>query len=143
VSAADGQLTAWEQALRAAAALLGVISLGFAVAYLVKGIEGPAEFPFATNSVAKDVLLAALAFLIVRDVRRWAVVAVPLIVLAHLIMPVVMALTALLDGPDGMAHTWNGPPDSASALRLTWSAADLAVAALFVWLYRKSAPGRG
>jgi hypothetical protein len=142
VTAEPRQLTRAEQVLRVAAAVLAVESLGFAVAYLVKGIAGPAEFPFVTNSVAKDVLLAALGYLIVRDVRRWSVVAVPLIVLAHLVMPAVMALTALLGGPEGMSHTWNRPPGSAAALRVTWSLADIAVAALFAWLYRRAERSR-
>jgi hypothetical protein len=142
VTAAGEQLTRPEQMLRVAAGLIAVESLAFAVAYLVKGIAGPAEFPFVTNSVAKDVLLAALAFLIVRDVRRWSVVAVPLIVLAHLVMPAVMGLTALLGGPEGIAHTWERPPESASALRLTWSLADIAVAVILLWLYRRAERSR-
>ena len=85
MTAAAPELTGPERALRVAAAVLLVVSIGFGVVYLVQGIAGPAEFPYATNSVAKDVLLAALAYLIVRDVRRWAVVAVPLIVLAHVV----------------------------------------------------------
>jgi hypothetical protein len=138
VTAVVGQLTGPERALRAAAAALLVVSVGFAVVYFVKGITGPAEFPYATNSVAKDALFAGLAYLIVRDVRRWAGVAVPLIVLAHVLMPFVMISTALLGGPEGIGNTWSSPPQSASAFRLGWIAADVVVAVGFVWLYRRA-----
>ena len=138
MTATAQQLTSPERALRVAAAVLLVVSLGFGVLYLVQGISGPAEFPYATNSVAKDVLLAALAYLIVRDVRRWAVVAVPLIVLAHVAMPLVMIATALLGGPDGVETIWSSPPASDAAFRLGWITADVAVVVIFVWLYRRA-----
>ena len=54
------------------------------------------EYPYVVNSVAKDSLLAGLSLLVFWDVRRWAAVAVPLIVIAHLLMPIVMLLTGLV-----------------------------------------------
>ena len=57
-------------------------------------------------------------------------------------LPARMALTALLGGPEGMSLTWNRPPGSAAALRVTWSLADIAVAALFAWLYRRAERSR-
>ena len=73
------------------------------------------------------------------DVRRWAAVAVPLIVLAHVAMPIIM----LVVGTDhGFEHTWSGPPDTAEMFRNVWLAADLGVAVAFVWLHRRAVRAR-
>lgn len=128
-------LTVSEQALRCAGGLLALISVGFAVWYLAKGLVSNSEYPYAANSVAKDALLAGLGLLVFWDVRRWASVAVPLIVIAHVLMPVVMVLTALFGTAEGIGHTWIGPPDSASAFRLGWMAADLFVVVSFLGLH--------
>jgi len=65
-------LTPWEQALRAASVLLGLLSLGFAAKYVIDGVSRNPEFPFVANSLAKDALLLGLCWLIYWDVRRWA-----------------------------------------------------------------------
>jgi choline dehydrogenase-like flavoprotein len=127
-------LTLWEQALRAAAAFLALISTGFAVWYLAKGLFDRAEYPYVVNSVAKDALLAGLALLVFWDVRRWSPIAVPLIVAAHVLMPVAMVLTAIFGNAKGIDNTWIGPPDSPSAFRLGWIASDIAVVVAFVGL---------
>ena len=128
-------LTRWEQALRLAAAALALVSTGFAVWYLIKGFVQQSEFPYVVNSVAKDSLLAGLSLLVFWDVRRWAAVAVPLIVIAHALMPIVMALTALWGETKGIDHTWIGPPDSGSQFRASWMAADIGVVLTFVGLH--------
>ena len=128
-------LTGWEQGLRAAAAGLALVSIGFAVWYLVKGLTQESEYPYVVNSMAKDSLLAGLSLLVFWDLRRWAAVAVPLIVVAHLLMPAVMLATALWGNAKGIDHTWIGPPDSGSEFRASWMAADIGVVLLFVWLH--------
>jgi choline dehydrogenase-like flavoprotein len=128
-------LTRWEQWLRGAAALLALSSTGFAVWYLVKGFVSDSEYPYIVNSVAKDALLTGLALLVVWDVRRWSAVAVPLIVIAHALMPATLVVTALWGKAKGIDHTWNGPPDSASGFRLGWAAADVGVIGTFVTLH--------
>jgi choline dehydrogenase-like flavoprotein len=128
-------LSGWERALRRVAAIFSVMSLAFGAWYLAKGLFGNAEFPYVVNSLAKDVLLAGLALLIYWDVRRWASVAVPLIVLAHIVMPIAIVLTALYGKAKGIEHTWIGPPASGSTFRQSWLAADLVVAAGFVGLH--------
>jgi choline dehydrogenase-like flavoprotein len=134
-------LTRWERALRVAAAGLAAISLTFAVIYFVIGVFGDAEFPYATNSVAKDVLLTAIALLVVWDVRRWAAVAVPLIVATHVAMPIVL-LATLHGAHDTLAHTWilSGTPfelleGPAARFRWTWLGLDLLIVALFQALH--------
>jgi choline dehydrogenase-like flavoprotein len=132
-------LTRAEQWLRGAAALLALTSAGFAAWYVAKGLFTVSEYPYAANSVAKDLLLIGLSLLVFWDVRRWAAVAVPLIVLAHVAMPIIM----LVVGTDhGFEHTWRGPPETAEMFRNVWLAADLGVAATFVWLHRRAARAR-
>jgi choline dehydrogenase-like flavoprotein len=135
-------LTFWEQALRASAVLLGLVSVGFAVWYVAKGLFSHAEYPFVANSLAKDSLLAALCWLVFWDVRRWASVAVPMLVLAHLLLIAGMVITALWGKSKGIDHTWIGPPRSGSALRTTWIAGDVLVVVSFLWMYRKAVQAR-
>jgi choline dehydrogenase-like flavoprotein len=136
------QLTSWEQALRVAVGILAGISIGFAIAYLWKGTAGTSEFPFTTNSIAKDALLAALCMLVVFDVRRWGSVAIALIVFAHVLMPIVIGLTAVLGQARFIDHTWIGPPASASAFRLSWSLGDVAVTIVLVVLHHMAVRSR-
>ena len=132
-------LTRAEQWLRGAAALLAFTSTVFAVWYAVKGIVSASEYPYAANSVAKDLLLIGLSALVFWDVRRWAAIAVPLIVLVHVAMPAIM----LVVGTDhGIEQTWIGPPPDAEVFRTSWLAADLLVAVAFVWLHRRAARAR-
>src|SRR5829696_9857178 len=132
-------LTRAEQLLRGAAALLALSSTVFAVWYAAKGLFTASEYPYAANSVAKDLLLIGLSALVFWDVRRWAAIAVPLIVLVHVAMPVIMLLTGTEDGID---NTWIGPPPDAEEFRNSWLAADLLVAVAFVWLHRNAARAR-
>jgi choline dehydrogenase-like flavoprotein len=134
-------LTFWEQVLRCAAALLALVSIGFALAYFLKGLLSHSEFPFVTNSIAKDTLLAGLALLVLWDPRRWAVVAVPLIVAAHLLMPAVMVILTIAGKATAIDHTWIGPPKSVAQFRGTWIAADVLMATVFVgssWMAARS-----
>jgi choline dehydrogenase-like flavoprotein len=141
-------LTRWEQALRYAAVLLALVSFGFAVVYFTVGVFGKAEFPYTTNSVAKDMLLAVLALLIVWDVRRWSVLAVPLIVAAHLLMPIVL-LATLHGSHDAVEHTWAliGTPfafleSPAGSFRWGWLGADVAIALMFTGLHFQATRSR-
>jgi choline dehydrogenase-like flavoprotein len=127
-------LTKWEQYLRWTAALpLVVISLGFAALYIGKGLWGSAEYPYVANSVAKDLLLAGLAWLVVWDVRRWASVAVPLIVAAHVAMMILLVVTAIW-GVEGVGHTWGGPL-SATGFRWVWFGGDAMAVVAFSALH--------
>jgi choline dehydrogenase-like flavoprotein len=128
-------LTGWEKALRFAAWALAFISLLFAAVYIYAGAVKDAEFPFVVNSVAKDFLLIALSVILARDVRHRIDATVPLIVAAHLVMPVMLVVTAMSEG-DAINHTFNVhalAPDGAT-LRTGWLAGDLLVVVVFVGL---------
>jgi choline dehydrogenase-like flavoprotein len=133
-------LTGWEKALRWVGGFgLGVVSLGFALAYAYAGIFQEAQFPYAVNSFAKDILLVGLALLVWWDVRRWAVVAIPLIIAAHTVMPVLLLLT--LNGQDhGIDHTWVFGGES--TFRWTWLGADVVVVAALLLLHFKATRSR-
>jgi choline dehydrogenase-like flavoprotein len=132
-------VTRAEQWLRGAAVLLALTSAGFTVWYAAKGVFTGSEYPYAANSVAKDLMLMGLAALVFWDVRRWASVAVPLIVLAHVAMPIVVLLAGT---ENGIGHTWIGPPESAVGFRNGWVAADVLVVVAFVWLHRRAVRAR-
>jgi hypothetical protein len=126
-------LTGWEKTLRLAALGLAIVSGGFAAAYVRAGVWGSAQFPFAVNSVAKDVLLILLGWLVFRAPRRWGDVAVPLIVIAHVALAI-MLLVTLYSSDHGIAQT-KAVPGSADMLRWTWFAAAVLVAVLFFGLH--------
>lgn len=138
------ELTRAEQALRVAAGLLAFISIVFAVIYLWRGTDGVsrAEFPFTTNSIAKDALLAGLSLLIVADVRRWGSMAVGLIVVAHALMPMVMGVTAVFGYARGIGHTWIGPPADGDLFRVLWSGGDIVAVVAFVVLHHLAVRSR-
>ena len=110
-------LTPWEQALRAASVLLALISITFAVKYAVDSVSRNSEFPFAANSIAKDALLLAACWLVYWDVRRWGAVAVPIIVLGHVVLIAGILLTWLWGNNKSIQFSWISPPSSASGLR--------------------------
>jgi choline dehydrogenase-like flavoprotein len=135
-------LTFWEQSLRASAVLLGLVSVGFALWYVLKGVVGHSEYPFVVNSIAKDSLLAALCWLVFWDIRRWGPVAVPLLVLAHALLIAGMAVTWLWGNAKGIDHTWISPPTSGTALRIVWMGSDALIVVSFLFLQWKAVRSR-
>jgi choline dehydrogenase-like flavoprotein len=135
-------LTRWEQALRGLALLIGVTSLGFSGAYLERWFAIGTEYPFVVNSLAKEALLLALCALVWWDVRRWASIAVPLLVLAHIVMPMVLLVGIVDAKPKGIGRTVDDVLLSGSTLRWGWLAADLVIAATFVFLHHKAVRSR-
>lgn len=133
-------LTFWEKALRyVGGAGMAVVSLGFALAYAYIGIFDEAQFPYAVNSFAKDLLLVGLALLVWWDVRRWAVVAIPIIIAAHAVMSVL--LVATLNGQDHrIDHTW--VLGGESTFRWIWLGADVAVVVVLLLLHFKATRSR-
>lgn len=123
--------TRWEKTLQGSGAALAGISAGFAAAYLYKGVRGPSEYPYTTNSIAKDALLQTLSLSLAWDVRRWSPTAAPLLVGTHLLMPVVLVTTKRFSPVRGFAHTWGGPPADPAAFRRNWFVGDLLVAGWF------------
>jgi choline dehydrogenase-like flavoprotein len=135
-------LTPWEQALRGAAVLLGLLSVAFALKYVIDGVSRNPEFPFVTNSVAKDALLVGLCWLIYWDVRRWGAIAVPLIVLAHAALIAGMVTMWLWGNNKSIQFSWISPPSTASGLRNNWIASDVGVVLVFAVLQWKALRSR-
>src|SRR3954471_11493851 len=132
-------LTWWEQGLRVFAGLLGLVSAGFAVLYIVNGLSTKSEFPFVVNSVAKDTLLLCLCALIIADARRWATVAVPVLVIAHLLMALMLVFTAKWGNTSAIDHTLISAP---AGVRTIWCLVDIAIAVLLVFLHRMAVRSR-
>jgi choline dehydrogenase-like flavoprotein len=135
-------LTLWEQLLRAGVVALGLVCLYFAVKYVIDGVSRNTEFPFVANSLAKDGALVALCWLVFWDVRRWATVAVPLLILAHVFLIVGMAITGWWDSNSSIQATWTSPPSGAHALRTTWMISDVLVVVGLVALQWKAVRSR-
>jgi choline dehydrogenase-like flavoprotein len=135
-------LTLWEQLLRAGVALLGLTCLYFAVKYIADGLSRNTEFPFVANSLAKDGVLVALCWLTFWDVRRFSVITVPLLVLAHLLLIAGMATTGWWDSNTSIQATWTSPPSGAGALRTTWMISDGVVVAGLLFLRWKALRSR-
>ena len=132
-------LTGWERALRIFALVLGAVSLGFAVLYVVNGVSSKSEFPFVVNSVAKDALLLGLCVLVFADVRRWAAVAVPLLAGAHLLMATMLIVTGIWGNTDAIDHTLI---TGGGAVRPIWLIADVVIAVALIALHFMAARSR-
>jgi choline dehydrogenase-like flavoprotein len=142
-SPAPPQSTRQERQLRWALAALGVLSAAFIVMYLVGGLLGTAEYPFVVNSTAKDGLFVLLCLLAMADIRRFSV-AVVLLIAAHVLLALGLALMLATGHSSATGHTLGGPPLglSATALALVWMGADLLIAAAFTWLYIRAQRAR-
>ncbi|HEY2637461.1 MAG TPA: hypothetical protein VGI54_08755, partial [Solirubrobacteraceae bacterium] len=134
-----------ERVLRWAALIFGVVSVAFAVGYLIMGFAGRggqhAEYPFVVNSVCKDALLALLCVLLWNDVRRfsWAATA---LAGAHLVLAVTLAAMAAFGGPIADGHTWLAPGLGPESLLWVWGGADVLVATAFLVLGHRAARAR-
>jgi choline dehydrogenase-like flavoprotein len=134
-------LTTSEKVLRGSGGALALSSFGFLCIYAYIGIWDRAQFPYAANSVAKDLMLVALSLLLVWDVRRFATIAVPLIVAAHFVMPIL--LVATLHGPDHtINHTWLIKLGTPTQFRWGWFAGDMLVVVSFLFMYYRAARSR-
>lgn len=138
-------LTGWEKWLRAAVAVIGVLSVYFLVSYLFAAFRDHAEFPFLANSVSKDVLFAVLCLLAVIDVRRflWAVY---LLIVGHVALVLALVAAARWQAPLQIEHTFTRmlglPRPEPGALVWTWAAADVFVVLLLGGLVFKAQRAR-
>jgi choline dehydrogenase-like flavoprotein len=130
-----------ERALRAVAALLLLISLAAVGGYVWAGLDGPAEYPFVANSVAKDGLIAAGAALLLWDVRRFDWMATVL-GLAHVLIVLGTAGMALAGRPLDTGHTIGDGLVGGATFVWLWAAAAAAMAVALLVLRRAAAVGR-
>jgi choline dehydrogenase-like flavoprotein len=139
-------LTRWEKWLRGEAVVLAMVALGFAAYYAWLGIFRDAEFPFATNSVAKDVLLAGVLTLVHWDVRRWGPAVIGLIIGVHVLMPV-MLVSTLLGNVHTVGHTLTAAPlvpmqPTGPSARWAWFSVDVVTVASLLFLNYKAVRSR-
>lgn len=132
-------LTLWEQLLRGLAAFIAVASVFFAGYYIDRWLVVDTEFPFAVNSAAKESLLVGLCLLVFYDVRRWASIAVPLLVAAHVVMAMLLSIS-IVRHDIGVGHTLTG--GNGVTPRKLWFGADIVIAALFLLLQHKAERSR-
>jgi choline dehydrogenase-like flavoprotein len=131
----QGALSTAERWLRGVLIAHAVWSAILAVGYIVDGDTG--TLVSLPNSFAKDVLFVLLSALGAADVRRFGALA----------LAIAAGYVALIVG-QGVALIWGGAPPlevplageiDASAALLAWMGIDLALAALFVWLWGRAA----
>jgi hypothetical protein len=134
----QGELTRPERRLRGWLIAHAIVSALLACMYVVGG--DTATLGFIPNSFAKDVLFVAVSAIGAADVRRFG----------DLALVVVVGYVALVIGQIAVL-AWGGAPAqdvpvigevSGTGALLGWMAADLALIALFTWLWVAAARTR-
>jgi choline dehydrogenase-like flavoprotein len=134
----QGTLTTPERRLRGWLIAHAIWSALLAIGYLAGGETG--TLGFLPNSFSKDVLFVALSVIAAADVRRFG----------GLALVIAAAYVALVAGQIATL-AWGGAPAqdvpvigevSATVALLAWMAIDLALAALFAWLWITAARAR-
>jgi choline dehydrogenase-like flavoprotein len=134
-------LTRAESRLRIALVLLGLLSLAFAIGYVLMGVLGDSEYPFVANSLTKDGFFAALCAIAVADIRRFSFTVV-LVIGGHVLLVIALA-TALISGDTkSIDHTIVGPGLGAGTLVWVWLGAAAFIVVLFTWLYETAERAR-
>lgn len=138
-------LTTKERQLRVALFAGAVLFAVEAAIYLPEVFNGPAETrPFAVNSVAKDVLFAALTALAAADIRRLSRL-VGLVIAGHVVILILLgALLAFGDSastfppPRWLADLFPVTDIDPEARLIVWLASCAVATAVLVWLYRRA-----
>jgi choline dehydrogenase-like flavoprotein len=139
------ELTPQERRLELVLRLFSLLFLGFVISYLLQGALGPSEFPFVANSVAKDGMFAALAFIAAGDVRQngWACL---LVIGGHLLIVASLLFMLAFGNTDSVSGTFGSPagigiPDP-TVLLLIWLGLATAVIVLLWLLYHSAVRAR-
>jgi choline dehydrogenase-like flavoprotein len=139
------ELTPQERRLEIALRLFSLFFLALAVSYLIEGVQGPAQFPFVANSLAKDGLFAILCFIAAGDVRQngWAgllVIGGHVLILFGLLFMLAFGETRSIDGTlgDPLGIHFDDP----TVVLLAWAGAASAVVAILALLYHSAAKAR-
>ena len=130
-----GGLTKQERWLRGVLIAHAIWSALLAVGYIVDGDTG--TLVSLPNSFAKDVLFVLLSALGAADVRRFGALALA-IAAGYVALVVGQAAALIWGGAPPMELPLAGDIDATAAL-LGWMGIDLALAALFVWLWGRAA----
>jgi choline dehydrogenase-like flavoprotein len=142
----DRALTREERQLRFAVAIVGLLSAGFMVLYVVTAVTySDSRYPFVANSLAKDALFVALAVIAVGNLRRYSHMVV-LLVLGHVMLVLGLGLSLALGQTASVAGTFDPStiPSflSAHAMAWVWLGADVVIAVLLTWLYERAQRAR-
>ena len=135
----EGAVTKQDKRLRIALWVVAALSAAFIVMYLAGGLFDGEEFRFVANSVAKDAMFVALAVIGALDVRRFAKLCVPLLILGHGALIVANGIMLFTDQADVRML---GMEVSATALALAWMAADAVIVAVLFALHRAAQRAR-
>jgi choline dehydrogenase-like flavoprotein len=141
------ELTPEEQRLRRFLQLLTLVFSGLAVSYVLQGIlpEPGSEFPFVTNSLAKDGTFAVLCFVAAADIRRhtwatWLVVGAHVLLIAGLLISLWLGNTSSVEGSFAAPFGLSLP--SATVIFWIWLALAVAVTAALAWFAHSAARAR-
>jgi choline dehydrogenase-like flavoprotein len=136
-------LTREERHLRIAVGVIGALSAGFIVAYVVTAVTSDSRFPFIANSLAKDALFLALAIIGVGDIRRYAYTAV-LLAIGHLALVLGLSLALIFDDVSTVSGTFNPSslPVAAGTLVWVWLGADVLIVIVLAVLYERAQRAR-
>lgn len=136
-----GAVTKQDKRLRVALWAVAALSAAFIVLYVVDGYTGGEDdhFRFVANSVAKDALFVALAVLAAWDVRRFAGLCVPLLILGH---GALIVANALMLPTDQAPVVIAGKEIQADTIALLWMAADAVIIAVLFVLHRAAQKAR-
>ena len=119
-------------------AVFAAVFASMAVGYLIQGAFAGAEFPFVTNSVAKDGLFCALCLAAANDLRRFSW-AVSVVIGGHVLLVGGLLFMLAFGDISKVGGSFDGPllPDG-ETLFWIWLGLAVAVTALFIWLQRRA-----
>lgn len=142
----SSDLTPQERRLELVLRLLSLLFVGFAASYLLQGaLNEETEFPFVANSVAKDGMFAALAFVAAGDIRRngWACATV---IGGHVLIAGALLFMLALGHTDSVEASLGSPPGVATPdpvmLLAIWLALASCVIVLLSLLQRSATRAR-
>ena len=134
-------LTSQELRLRFFLKAFALMSVVYAVGYVIVGVVGDSEYPFVANSLAKDGFFALLALLAVSDIRRFGY-AVTLVVIGHLLLCLALALMLAVGNTDTVAATFDQDLVNPTLLAWAWLTVASGVVLVFTTLHESALRAR-
>ncbi|MEJ7876169.1 MAG: GMC family oxidoreductase [Solirubrobacterales bacterium] len=140
-------LTREELRLRRVLLILGPVFLALGVSYVLQGTlaDPRAEFPFVTNSAAKDGTFAVLCLIAAADLRRhsWAV---GVVIGAHVLLISSLLVALVVGNTDDVSGSFVAPPGfslpEAQVIYFIWLSLAVAVTSALAWCLHSAARAR-